>query len=453
MHMRIRQVTEFIIVGVLVCSFAAYAAPPSPSQIVSGLNAWAKHMPRAPHATYIGQEYCREKWQIILPQMVTYAQMPFSQARDIAQYMGMNTQPCADNWVARHILLGGFGNVGLTVEDGEETLDLTYAQHLFSLLAPRLLLQFEGEFSAPLYPDPDLQFDGVEYLNLTYFLGDRFSLKGGKVLNDFLFSNLRLHPSWITPYQDMPWVSALAPATTLGGKLGWNVGLGKGLLLVGTVFGGEGSTSRYFAAGKMVGARIGGFIPKHRLEFGVSGVGNFNARDPVIGAYIIKKWTTVTLHGETAADKDRFLYWVGTTYKPWAGKSGLLSRLGVVGRWQQVAVLHQSDDEAEEDHDEETGDHTDTDNDLAHRNAANRIITRSEEEGHDEAEDGEAGEHGAGDGGAHHGVIPSDDAQELYLGVIYDHAWKRIHVRFKIGGAIGFGEARDMFLTSIAFHW
>ena len=71
MHMRSKQVTGCIIVGVLLGAFAAYAAPPSPAQIAGGLNAWAKHMPRAPHATYIGQEYCREKWQIVLPQMVT----------------------------------------------------------------------------------------------------------------------------------------------------------------------------------------------------------------------------------------------------------------------------------------------------------------------------------------------------------------------------------------------
>jgi len=423
----------------LLAPAAALAAADASKGAVS----WTKQMARAPHQTFTGKEYCREKWGIIMPQMATYGQLSFHEAQNIATFLGSASQPCGDGWFNQNVLLAGYGAITVQRDndEGETTSRALYAQHIFVRPSQRTLFQGEFEFAKSLNPSEDVEFEGAEYLNLTYFAGDHTQVTVGKVLNDFNYSNLRLHPVWMNLAVTQPWAAGLVPSTTMGGKVGvhWEA---NGAILGGTVFGGSKSETRYLEADEMVGARFGAYLPASNLELGVSAAkADENDDKTVYGGYAIKKFTRTKLEGELAADSDRTTFWVGATVNPW--QSGWLSRVSLVGRYQEFRV------DTPVGHAEEEADgHDDGD---AHVDAL-RLVRN---EGHDEGANGVVEEPGHGEeGGGHHALLPDADAKEWYLGLVYDHpAMRSVHLRFQAGYVAGSGDAHDGWRAQAAFHW
>jgi len=398
----------------LLAATAVYAAPDAGKGAVS----WTQQMARAPHRTFTGKEYCKEKWDIIMPQMATYGQLSFHEARNIAAFLGSASKPCGDSWFDKNVLLAGYG-VLTTQRDNdthESETEAEYAQHLFIKFSDRTLFQSEFEFAKHLDPSEDAEFEGAEYFNLTYFAGDHVDVSVGKILNDFNFSTLRLHPAWMNLAGNLPWTAQFLPHTTMGGKIGahWET---NGAILGGTVYGGSDSETKYLEADEMVGGRFGAYLPASNLEFGVSAAkADANDDKTVYGAYAIKKFTRGKLEGEVAADSDRSSFWVGGTYQPW--QSEVLSRVSLVTRFQNYHTnepMHHDEDE--------------------HVDAAINVASADEEE-------------------EHHGALPEGNAKEWYLGLVYDHpAIRSVHFRLQAGYVAGSGEAHDGWRAQAAFHW
>ncbi len=449
----------------------------APTDAGKGAVSWTQQMARAPHRSFTGKEYCSEKWNIIMPQMATYGQLSYHEARNIAAFLGSATEPCGDSWFAKNVLLGGYGAITHVRDDDEKesTTDALYAQHFFVNFTDRLQLQGELEFEKPLSPSGSGEFEGAEYLNLTYFAGDHVQLTAGKILNDFNYSNLRLHPVWMNLAIDAPWAAGFIPGTTQGGKIGVHHEL-NGAILGGTIFGGNENTSRRLAADEMVGGRFGVYLPERKLEFGVSAAeAEVNNNETVYGGYAIKKFPKLKLEGELAKDSDRMSYWIGATARPWTNNDSWWSRFSLVARFQEFdldeAPGHAEEDVHADDEVHEEGDAHDEVGEVhveGLRFAANEdhgaeeVGHIEEEAGHadEEAghEDGEVGhadeEVGHADEGGHHAALPEGDAKEWYFGVNYDHPpMKNVHFRLQAGYFSGSGLAHDGWRARASFHW
>ncbi len=406
------------------------------SDVGSGAASWGKQMARAPHRSYTGKEYCREKWNIIMPQMATYGQLSFHEAQNIAAFIGSATDPCGDTWFDKNLLLGGYG--ALTSErdkdEGETTTTALYAQHIFALLSERLLFQAELEFEKPVSPSADVEFEGAEYLNLTYFAGEHVQATVGKVLNDFNYSNLRLHPVWMNLAITQPWAAGFIPSTTLGGKLGVHWETNKNIFGA-TLFGGGDSDTNYLEADEMIGLRVGAYLPAKTLEMGLSAArAEENDDETVYGVYAIKKFDRLKLEGELAWDSDRMSHWIGGTVRPWRSKMG--SRVSLVTRFQEFRVDEPEHVEGD-DHGEEV-----------HADSLN--VAREDEHGDEE----EHAEENHGEEAGHHALLPGADAKEWFFGFIYDHpAINNLHLRFQAGYVAGSGAAHDGWRAQAAFNW
>jgi len=394
-----------------------------------GAVSWSQQMPRAPHRIYTGKELCREQWGIVMSQMATYGQLSFKEAQNIAAFLGASSKPCGDSWAAKNVLLAGYGAVtwNRDNDEGETTIDSLYAQHIFVRPSEHTLVQAELEFAKPLDPAGDLTFEGLEYLNLSFFPGNHVQVSLGKLLSDFNYSNLRLHPVWMNLAVTQPWAAGLVPRVTMGGKIGVH-GKVDGAIIGGTLFGGNDSETKYLEAQQVFGGRAGAYLPARGLEFGVSmAETDLNGDQTVYGAYGIKRFTRAKLEGEFAATSDQTTYWLGVTVRPWQSRGGWLSRFSMVTRYQEISV----DQEA-------GGDAHEADEDHAAGLRAASSAGGEEEEGE-----------------GHHSALPAADAKEWYFGVMYDHptALERLHLRFQAGYVKGSGAASDGWRAQAAFHW
>ncbi len=423
--------------------------------LAAGASGWGKQMQRAPHPAFAGPEFCKDKWRIILSQMSTYGQLKYDEAMNIAGFVQLAAPDCADDWLSKHVLFSGYGGVGFAVdEDGEYESGTAYSQQIYALLRDRLLLQVEGEFTRPFSSEYSTEFEGFDYLNLTYFLNNNVHASAGKLLSDFNFSNIRLHPGWINPYAELPWSTSFTPMSTLGGKLSFTKDVREGVNVHATVWGGVESSGRYFDAQQLAGVRLGASLPKHRLEVGTSFALVGDEADPVLGAYFIKKWTDFDFSGELAVDDNRLTYWAGSTFRPFD------NGITFVARWQGISVdaprgpvaqLHEEPGHEEPGHEEPTHE------EPGHEEPGH------EEPGHEEPlgppHADVAGGHGGDGGHGAHGGAPEEDAGELYLGVNYDIPrfqlrGRSFDTRLKAGYAFGFeGDSGDRLLAGLTLHW
>ncbi len=325
-------------------------------------------------------------------QMATIGQIPYSEAVSIANYMSGFAPEARPDWISRHFVFPGYSGARFNLRE-EKEVEVEYAQRILGLLGDRLLLYAEPEFEVKFNAEEEVDA-ALEFMNLTYFLGDRLQITGGLILTDFNISNVRLHPMWINLSQDLPWARYFVPETTLGGKIGWNVTVGKATLY-GTFFSGRETKTPYIEAENVVGARVGTFMPALELELGLSYAYIKEEKENVFGGYLVKRIGPGRIQGEFATSKEK-----GSTY--WLEASSSLDFLGAVGeritpviRWQQYSAK-----------------------DLPPEN------------------------------------VPQGDAQELYIGLNLDLLRSGPYLaRLQAGYAFGFKAAEDKAKVSLIFRW
>jgi hypothetical protein len=131
---------------------------------------------------------------------------------------------------------------------------------------------FEGDF---VRRDGTGPFGGeveksLEYLQVDYIANSRLTFTAGRFLTPFGIYNERLYPVWIRDLQADPMILPLEKGSSNGVMLRGGFAAAPDLNLNYAAYFSTLSSNATFVSDRLVGGRLGAFLPKQRFEIGVS---------------------------------------------------------------------------------------------------------------------------------------------------------------------------------------
>jgi hypothetical protein len=198
----------------------------------------------------------------------------------------------------------------------------------------------EGGAASPYHAST---FCDADYLQLDYIASSHLAVTVGQFLTPFNIYNERLSANWIRNLADTPLIAGIGSQIS---------GSSDGAMLRGVLLSRKNVELNYatyfsalvnahqFAAGRSAGGRVGAFIPRTRLEAGISYQRLLRQQHlNSLGGYLA--WqpnsTPVELRMEYARTRAGSGYWLEGAYR----LSGLLGPNHWLGRLQGVARLQQ----------------------------------------------------------------------------------------------------------------
>jgi hypothetical protein len=187
----------------------------------------------------------------------------FAQAPDVS---GAATVP---------VLSGGIAFVPF-VEGGQTTLVSIFSPVVLVPLGDNWLIEsraaFEGDF---VRRDGTGPFGGeieksLDYLQLDYIANSHLTITAGRFLTPFGIYNERLYPVWIRDLQADPLILPLEQSSSNGVMLRGGFAANTDLNLNYAAYFSTLSTNATLASDRLVGGRLGAFLPKQRIEIGFS---------------------------------------------------------------------------------------------------------------------------------------------------------------------------------------
>ena len=253
------------------------------------------------------------------------------------------------------------GNAGFftKVNGGETELVPSVTPVLLLPLGDRWLIEsraeFEGEFERREGGGPYGGKVGqeIDYLQVDYIANKYLTITAGRFLTPFGIYNERLYPIWIRSLQPTPLIFPLGTGSSDGAMLRGGFSLNPKVNLNYATYFSTLSTMNKFESDRLVGGRVGFFLPGPRIEAGFSfqkelqeersnGFGFHFAWQPMP--------LPLNLRSEYARSHDGSGYWIEAAYRlsqvPFWQKT--LRRTEVVGRVQQLFAGEIDEDEAEE---------------------------------------------------------------------------------------------------------
>ena len=217
-------------------------------------------------------------------------------------------------------------------------------------LGDRWLIESRGTFDEVIFrengstgPYHALTFSSVDYLQLDYIASPHLTITVGEFLTPFNIYNERLGAVWIHNLADAPLIAGIGTRTSSSsdGAMVRGVAVArKNWELDYTAYFSALVNARHFAAGRSAGGRVGVFMPRSRLEVGIS-YQRF-LQDQHLnswGTYLV--WQPNAAPLELRAEYAHTLggqgYWVEGAYRfsRFRGPTSLLGRLQTVARMQQ----------------------------------------------------------------------------------------------------------------------
>jgi hypothetical protein len=196
-------------------------------------------------------------------------------------------------------------------------------------------------------------FTSIDYLQLSYLVNPHLTVTVGEFLTPFNIYNERLSPVWIHNVADAPLIAGIGTRTS---------GSSDGAMVRGVVVEKKTWTLNYtayfsalvdaskFGAGRSAGGRVGVFVPRTRLEVGVS-YQRF-LQDLHLnswGTYLVwqPRAAPLELRAEYAHTRGGQGYWMEGTYRfsRFNGSTNWLNRLQAIGRVQQFYLGTPSPDD------------------------------------------------------------------------------------------------------------
>jgi hypothetical protein len=228
-------------------------------------------------------------------------------------------------------------------------------------LGDRWLIESRGTFDEVIFrengstgPYHALTFSSVDYLQLDFVANPHVTVTVGEFLTPFNIYNERLGAVWIHNLADAPLIAGIGTRTSSssdGAMLRGVAVTKKNWELNYTAYFSALVNARQFAAGRSAGGRVGVFIPRTRLELGMS-YQRF-LQDQHLnswGTYLV--WqphaAPLELRAEYAHTRGGQGYWVEGAYRfsRFRGPSDWLGRLQAVARIQQFYLGTPAPDDA-----------------------------------------------------------------------------------------------------------
>jgi len=224
---------------------------------------------------------------------------------------------------------------------------------LISIVSPVLLVpinrnlffesraEFEGDFQRRRGNSGD--FTGaveksLEYAEFDYVANRYLTVTAGRFLTPFNIFNERLYPNWIRNTQTDPLIYPIGTGSDNGLMLRGGIAVSKNVVLNCATYFSALSTIDHFESERHFGMRAGVFLPRQRLEIGMSAQHQLqDARITRIGSYL--EWQPVRvpfdLRAEGAYSREEGNgLWVEGAYRFRNASASLLRRTQIVGRTQ-----------------------------------------------------------------------------------------------------------------------
>jgi hypothetical protein len=237
-----------------------------------------------------------------------------------------------------------------TTSGGATTFQPTIAPVVSVPLGNHWLIESRGTFDEFIFrengssgPYHALTFSSVDYLQLDYLVNPHLTITVGQFLTPFNIFNERISPVWIHNLADYPLITGIGTRTSgsSDGAMVRGVAVSKkDWQLSYTTYFSALVNARQFGAGRTAGGRVGVFVPRTRLEVGVSYQRFLQARHlNSWGTYLV--WEPNSAPLEVRAEYAHTLggqgYWLEGAYRfsRFRGPSSWLGRLQAIGRVQQ----------------------------------------------------------------------------------------------------------------------
>lgn len=204
---------------------------------------------------------------------------------------------------------------------------------------------FEGDFQRRNGNSGD--FTGAIQKSLDYaefdYIGNRYAtVTAGRFLTPFNIFNERLYPNWIRNTQTDPLIFPIATGSDNGVMLRGGIGVQRDLTMNYAVYFSALSTADHFESERHTGARLSVFLPRERLEIGMSA--QHQLQDARLNRYGFHlQWqparTPFELRSEGAySSEEGNGLWIEGAFSFRNSSSAVLRRVQVVSRTQVFHV-------------------------------------------------------------------------------------------------------------------
>ncbi len=216
-------------------------------------------------------------------------------------------------------------------------------------IGPRLLFESRALLLESFAPDGNGGYSHSHFIGLTYMQGDyianpHLTVVGGSFILPFNTYNERLSPVWINNFQDGPLISSLgllSTGTGVGGELRGSAIRTPKYSIDYTAWFSARSANPYFNSERGFGGRSNLYLPKPRLEMGLSYDRSLqDTQENFYGAYVWwePKDEGFRLRSEYARGHHAQGYWIEADYRSSAfgGLNSWVGRFEPLFRMQQT---------------------------------------------------------------------------------------------------------------------
>jgi hypothetical protein len=215
-------------------------------------------------------------------------------------------------------------------------------------ITKRLQVESRAYLLEAFFPNGSAGYDTSHFVALTYLQADylatsHVTVVAGSFLSPFGTYTERLSPIWISNFQDAPLIVPIGTGTGtgLGGMLRGNAYSNGKVSIDYTAYFSARSGNEQFSASRSTGLRVNAYLPKSRLEMGIS-YGRLlqGSNTNAVGFHVwwLPPATAFKMRSEYAHTAHAHGYWVETDYRlsRFGGTESAIGRLEPVFRMQQV---------------------------------------------------------------------------------------------------------------------
>jgi len=214
-------------------------------------------------------------------------------------------------------------------------------------IGKRIQIESRASLLEIFYPNGK-GYDTTHYIALSYLQGDfiatrHMTVVGGLFLSPFGTYTERLSPIWISNLQEAPLITPIGTGTGagLGGMLRGNAYSNGKVSVDYSAYFSARSGNEQFLASRSTGLRVNAYLPKARLEVGMSYgrlLQGTNANSYGLHIWWLPKNTPFKLRSEYAHTIHSQGYWIETDYRlsHFGGAESWIGRLEPIFRLQQT---------------------------------------------------------------------------------------------------------------------